>query len=105
MTYHRFSAEIAAEVGVNAALVFDYIAYKLKECRGKKAHICGGFVFFYANERMIAGIYPYLSTVQVKLAVEKLLAADYIIRLPVPSQGRGKYGYSITDKGMNALKS
>lgn len=72
---HRFDVDVACDVGVNAAIVFNDICYwcKENESNGKEARLYCSLDDFV--ERM-----PYFSKDKVRLAIKKLVDAGYITK-------------------------
>lgn len=97
---HYFEVEVAAAVGVNAAIVFENIAFWIlhNEKQGKNER--DGAYWMYATQKDLAEQFDYLTEKQVRTAIEKLKAADY---LRVGNYNRHGYDrtvwYSLGDKG------
>lgn len=97
---HYFEIEVAAEVGVNAAVVFENIAFWIlhNEKQGKNER--DGAFWMYATQKDLAAQFDYLTEKQVRTAIEKLKAADY---LRVGNYNRHAYDkthwYSLGEKG------
>lgn len=75
---HYFEVEVAAAVGVNAAVVFENIAFWIlhNEKQGKNER--DGAYWMYATQKQIAEQFDYLSEKQVRTAIEKLVRADFL---------------------------
>lgn len=75
---HYFEVEVAAAVGVNAAVVFENIAFWIlhNEKQGKNER--DGAFWMYATQKDLAAQFDYLTEKQVRTAIEKLKAADYL---------------------------
>lgn len=75
---HYFEVEVAAAVGVNAAVVFENIAFWIlhNEKQGKNER--DGAYWMYATQKDLAEQFDYLTEKQVRTAIEKLKAADYL---------------------------
>lgn len=97
---HYFEVEVAADVGINAAVVFENIAFWIlhNEKQGKNER--DGVHWMYATQKDLAGQFDYLTEKQVRTAIEKLKAADY---LRVGNYNRHGYDktlwYSFGEKG------
>lgn len=82
MTTHSFDTEIAAEVGINAAVVFQHILFWITKNaangdRGK--HFREGKWWTYQSARGMALLFPYMSEHQVRRAVDRLEEAGLIM--------------------------
>lgn len=97
---HYFEVEVAAEVGINAAVVFENIAFWIlhNEKQGKNER--DGVHWMYATQKDLAAQFDYLTEKQVRTAIDKLKAADY---LRVGNYNRHGYDktlwYSFGEKG------
>lgn len=97
---HYFEVEVAAAVGVNAAVVFENIAFWIlhNEKQGKNER--DGAYWMYATQKQIAEQFDYLSEKQVRTAIEKLVRADF---LHAGNYNRHAYDrtiwYSLGEKG------
>lgn len=75
---HYFEIEVAADVGINAAVVFENIAFWIlhNEKQGKNER--DGAFWMYATQKDLAAQFDYLTEKQVRTAIDKLKAADYL---------------------------
>ena len=97
---HYFEVEVAAEVGINAAVVFENIAFWIlhNEKQGKNKR--DGVHWMYATQKDLAAQFDYLTEKQVRTAIDKLIGADY---LRVGNYNRHGYDrtrwFALTEKG------
>lgn len=100
---HYFNVAVAKEVGINAAVVFENLSFWIKhnEKAGKNGR--QGTYWMFSSQKDIAQQFEYLSVKQIRLAIEKLIIAEYI---KVDCFNRHKYDrtqwYALTEKG-NAI--
>lgn len=97
---HYFEVEVAAEVGINAAVVFENIAFWIlhNERQGKNRR--DGVHWMYSTQKELAAQFNYLTEKQVRTAIDKLIGADY---LRVGNYNRHGYDrtrwFALTEKG------
>jgi hypothetical protein len=78
---HSFDIGIARHVGINAAIVFNHIAYWIKFNAAKKeAKMIDGKFWMYETQQDIANFLNYLTLEEVKKAVVKLLDVGLLIK-------------------------
>lgn len=75
---HYFDVEVAKEVGVNAAIIYENISYWVKHNAKNGKNLKDGLFWTYATQKDIAAQFDYLSVKQVRTALEKLEACGYI---------------------------
>lgn len=93
MPTHSFDTEIAEEVGVNAAVVFQHIQFWIikNAANGEREkHFHEGKWWTYQSARGLALLFPYMSEEQVRRAVEKLVDVGLI--------GTGNFNPSAYDR-------
>lgn len=97
---HYFEVEVAAEVGINAAVVFENIAFWImhNEKQGKNER--DGAYWMYSTQKDLAAQFDYLTEKQVRTAIDKLIGAEY---LRVGNYNRHGYDrtrwFAMTEKG------
>ncbi len=97
---HYFEVEVAADVGINAAVVFENIAYWIlhNEKQGKNKR--DGVYWMYSTQKDLAAQFDYLTEKQVRTALDKLKAAGYIRTGVYNRHGYDKtLWYSLGEKG------
>lgn len=97
---HYFEVEVAAEVGINAAVVFENIAFWImhNEKQGKNKR--DGVHWMYATQKDIAAQFDYLTLKQVRTALERLQESGYLRTGVYNRHGYDKtLWYSLAEKG------
>lgn len=98
---HTFDIAVAEKVGVNAAILFENIAYLCEYHRANQLNEHDGKFWVYNSRRAFAELYPYLSEKQVRSALDTLVAGNLLVK--------GNYNklvfdrtlwYAVTDEGM-----
>ena len=97
---HYFSVTVAVEVGVNAAVVLENIAFWVRANRRSERHMHDGKYWTYGSTRHFAELFDYLSEKQVRGAVDKLITCGY---LETGNFNRSAYDrtrwFTLTEKG------
>jgi hypothetical protein len=97
---HYFDVEVAKEVGVNAAIIYENLSFWVKHNTKQGKNLKEGVYWMYATQKDIAAQFDYLSIKQVRTAIEKLEKHEYI---KIGSFNRHGYDrtawYSLTEKG------
>lgn len=75
---HYFDVEVAKEVGVNAAIVYENIAFWVKHNAKQGKNLKEGVHWMYATQKELSEQFDYLSIKQVRTALEKLEEHEYI---------------------------
>lgn len=78
MTKHYFSPEVAQEAGINAAVIFERLAFWINHNKRKGKNFKDGTHWTYSTQKEIAEQFPYLTLKQTRTAVDKLIAAGFI---------------------------
>lgn len=76
---HCFNVAVASDVGVNAAIVFENIAFWIEHNRKAGKNEKEGRFWMYSSNQDLAENFEYLSVKQTRTAIEKLIDADYIM--------------------------
>ena len=78
MTEHHFNTDIAAKVGLNAAVIYNNIQFWVtkNEANGRNFH--DGKYWVYNSTEAWGILFPYLSTSQIRTALDKLIKSDLI---------------------------
>ena len=97
---HCFDVEIASEVGINAAVIYENISYWVEHNKKAGRNFRDGRHWTYITQRELAEQFGYLTTKQVRTALGKLEESGYLI---TGSYNRHRYDrttwYSTTGKG------
>ena len=75
---HYFEVNVAKEVGVNAAIVYENIAFWVKHNANQGKNLREGVHWMYATQKELSEQFDYLSIKQVRTALEKLEEHEYI---------------------------
>lgn len=75
---NSFDTEIAKDVGVNAAIIYQNIHYWCDHNRANGINEYDGLYWTYNSMRAFADLFPYLSEAQVRQALKVLEAKGYI---------------------------
>ena len=104
MTKHYFSIAVAKEVGVNAAVVFQNLAYWIKHNEEKNINYHDGQYWTFNSVEALRAVLPYMTTNQIRLSLQKLKEADFII---TGNYNRMKYDktlwYAVGEAGKNVI--
>ena len=100
MKCHHFSVEIAAQLGIHAALLFDYVAYWVLQNEEAGRNVRNGVAWQHTTPRALTVIYPYLTEGQIKGALRKLQDADLIVNGGPVDTTKGRFNaYTLTERG------
>ena len=103
---HCFNVEVAKEVGVNAAVVFENLSFWIKHNEKTGKNERQGTHWMFSSQKDIAKQFEYLSIKQTRSAIEKLIVAEYI---KVDCFNKHKYDrtqwYALTEKGDTISRS
>ncbi len=72
MSQHNFDPEIAAIVGVNAAVIYQNIAFWCEKNAANDRNIFEGRAWTYNTTKAFSILFPYLTADQIRRALEKL---------------------------------
>ena len=102
---HHFSVSVAVEVGVNAAVVLENIAFWVRANRKAGRHKHDGRHWTYGSTRHFAELFDYLSEKQVRGALDKLITCGYV---ETGNFNRSAYDrtrwFTLTEKGERATQ-
>lgn len=102
---HHFSVSVAVEVGVNAAVVLENIAFWVRANRKAGRHKHDGKHWTYGSTRHFAELFDYLSEKQVRGALDKLITCGYV---ETGNFNRSAYDrtrwFTLTEKGESATQ-
>lgn len=77
---HSFNIDIAAEVGVEAAIIFENILYWVVKNTASQENVRDGAAWVYNSRSAWCELFPYLGEKQIRNAIERLLRAGFITR-------------------------
>jgi hypothetical protein len=75
---HSFDPEIAARVGVNAAVVYQNIFFWTRKNLANSRHVRDGKVWTYNSVKAWSDLFPYLTGNQIRTALAKLTDAGLV---------------------------
>lgn len=78
MSVHAFDPEVAKEVGINAAVIYQNIAYWCEKNAANGKHIHDDRAWTYNSTQAFTEMFPYLTAEQIRRAIERLEQAGYI---------------------------
>lgn len=100
MCKHYFDTAIAADVGINAAIVYENIKFWVNHNEKSGKNFKEGKHWMYSTQKELSEQFEYLSVKQVRTALEKLETAGYIIKGNFNRSGYDRTAwYTITEKG------
>lgn len=81
MALHSFNEDVAAKVGVNAAILYQNILFWCEKNKGEKSekHYHEGRYWTFNSYPQFASYFKYLSPKQVRTALELLVQEGYIL--------------------------
>jgi hypothetical protein len=77
---HSFDIEVAAEVGVEAAIILSNIEHWVKRNTANGDNVRDGKAWVYNSRAAWCEIFPYLGEKQIRNALERLLASGFVVR-------------------------
>ena len=103
---HLFEVEIAAEYGVNAAVLLQNMYYWIEKNRANDVNFYDGKYWTYNSVRAFRELFPYMSTKAINTALAKLLEAGILVSGNYnPSAYDRTLWYAITDYGYSILSN
>lgn len=101
---HSFSVEVAVDVGLAPAIVFNAIGFWVTQNAANKRNCMDGHYWTYNTVKAWADLFPYLTTKQVEKALATLREHDYVM---AGNYNEDKWDrtlwYTLTDKGYAVL--
>lgn len=102
MALHMFDPQIAKEYGVNAAIIFQNLAYWIEHNRANETNFHDGRYWTYNSVRAFAELFPYLTDKQIRGALKKLEEGGMIL---VGNYNKSAYDrtrwYALAEKGLS----
>lgn len=102
MALHMFDPQIAQEYGVNAAIIFQNLAYWIEHNRANETNFYDGRYWTYNSVRAFAELFPYLTDKQIRGALKKLEEGGMIL---VGNYNKSAYDrtrwYALAEKGLS----
>lgn len=75
---HSYNVSVAADVGINAAVVFYNICFWVEENQANKRHFVNGKYWTYNTVKALHTIFPEMTGKQIEYALKKLKDGGYI---------------------------
>lgn len=101
---HVFDVTVASEVGVNAAIVFENIAFWIEHNKKAGKNEKEGRFWMYSSINALAENFDYLTIKQTRTAIDKLIEAGYIIQGCFNRHGYDRTRwYALGEKGESTL--
>lgn len=102
MALHMFDPQVAKEYGVNAAIIFQNLAYWIEHNSANGANFHEGRYWTYNSVKAFSKLFPYLTEKQIRGALKKLEEGGMII---VSNYNKSAYDrtrwYALADKGFS----
>lgn len=97
---HSFNVEIAKDIGINAAIIFEHLAFWIAQNEAAGRNHKDGAFWTYGTQKDIAAQFEYLSLKQTRTALERLTAGGYIKTGRFNRCGYDRTAwYGLTEKG------
>lgn len=78
--FHMFDTEIATRYGINAAVIFQNIAFWCNHSRANGTNYFDGLYWTYNSVKAFQDLFPYLGKSQISSALQKLLDEGLIVK-------------------------
>lgn len=105
MCKHYFDTRVAADVGINAAIIYENIKFWVLHNEKNGKNLKEGKTWMYSTQKELSEQFEYLSVKQVRTALEKLETAGYIIKGNFNRSGYDRTcWYTVTDKGQPEIE-
>ena len=78
MSLHSFDPEIASQVGINAAVLYQNIIFWTRKNVANGRNIRDGKVWTYNSVKAWSKLFPYLTKAQIRTALDKLVDAGLV---------------------------
>lgn len=105
MCKHYFDTAIAADVGINAAIVFENIKFWINHNEKNGKNLKEGKHWTYSTQKELSEQFEYLSVKQVRTALEKLETAGYIVKGNFNRSGYDRTcWYALGEKGQQEIE-
>ncbi len=76
---HSFDTGVAAECGLESAVIYNHICFWITHNKSLNEHFIEGRTWTYQSRSQMASIFQYLTTEQVRRALERLVKKGFII--------------------------
>lgn len=104
--YHSFDTDVAALVGVNAAIIFNDIAFWIKKNEANEENYYDGCYWTYNTKAAWRTLFPYMGEKQFKAALQKLIDEGLLKTGCYNSKPFDRtLWYALTEKGYSMLQN
>lgn len=104
--YHSFDTDVAALVGVNAAIIFNNIAFWIKKNEANEENYYDGCYWTYNTKAAWRTLFPYMGEKQFKAALQKLIDEGLLKTGCYNSKPFDRtLWYALTEKGYSMLQN
>lgn len=104
--YHSFDTDVAALVGVNAAIIFNNIAFWIKKNEANEENYYDGCYWTYNTKAAWRTLFPYMGEKQFKAALQKLIDEGLLKTGCYNSKPFDRtLWYALTEKGESMLSN
>jgi len=80
MSRHSFDPEIAKQVGVNAAVIYQNMIFWCEKNFANGRHIHDGYCWTYNSRRAWSDLFVYFSEAQIRTAIDKLVSTGLVVK-------------------------
>ncbi|MDO5646339.1 hypothetical protein [Paracoccus sp. (in: a-proteobacteria)] len=80
MSRHSFDPQVAVQVGLNAAVIYQNICFWVEKNEANGHNFRDGRYWTYNSVSAFAKLFPYFSPKQVRVAIDKLIEAGLIVK-------------------------
>ena len=102
---HVFDVAVASDVGVNAAILFENIAFWIEHNKKAGKNEKEGRFWMYSSISALAENFEYLTIKQTRTAIDKLLESGYIIQGCFNRHGYDRTRwYALGEKGESIIQ-
>tara|TARA_R110000851_G_scaffold22626_11_gene67023 strand:- start:4698 stop:5519 length:822 start_codon:yes stop_codon:yes gene_type:complete len=79
MSRHSFDPEIAEQVGVNAAVIYQNLHFWCEKNAANEKNIHDGRAWTYNSRSAFETLFPYLTSKQIRTALDRLIDAELVV--------------------------
>ena len=80
MSRHSFDPQVAIQVGLNAAVIYQNLNFWIEKNEANGHNLKDGRYWTYNSIAAFAKLFPYLTEKQIRTAIDKLLTAGLILK-------------------------
>lgn len=104
--FHYFQPDIAAQYGINAAILLQNFAFWIEKNRANGKHCHDGLYWTYNSVRAFKELFPYMSAKSVRTAIKKLVDEGLLLtgNFNASAYDRTTW-YAVTEKGNSILQN